>query len=78
MNYLSKNQRYTLLKLNNDLTSLHDISEKVLVRIHKDPLTVKNIPEDTLEEERTFIYKWTNISETEEIEFEENRFNRRR
>ena len=73
MNYLSKNQRYTLLKLNNDLTSLHDISEKVLVRIHKDPLTVKNIPEDTLEEERTFIYKWTNISETEEIEFEENK-----
>lgn len=73
MNYLSKNQRYTLLKLNNDLTSLQDISEKVLVRIHKDPLTVKNIPEDTLEEERTFIYKWTNISETEEIEFEENK-----
>ncbi|NCB65238.1 MAG: hypothetical protein EOM48_03590 [Bacilli bacterium] len=73
MNYLSKNQRYTLLKLNNDLTSLQDISEKVLVRIHKDPLTVKNIPEDTLEEEKTFIYKWTNISETEEIEFEENK-----
>lgn len=73
MNYLSKNQRYTLLKLKNDLTSLQDISEKVLVRIHKDPLTVKNIPEDTLEEERTFIYKWTNISETEEIEFEENK-----
>jgi len=73
LNYLSKNQRYTLLKLNNDLTSLQDISEKVLVRIHKDPLTVKNIPEDTLEEERTFIYKWTNISETEEIEFEENK-----
>ena len=34
MNYLSKNQRYTLLKLNNDITSLQDVREKILVRTY--------------------------------------------
>ena len=71
MNYLPKNQRYTLLKLNNEFATLDDVKEKVLVREHKDPLAVKNIPEGTPEDEKTFLYKWINVSEAEEIKFEE-------
>ena len=57
MNYLSKNQRYTLLKLNNDITSLQDVREKILVRTYTDPLNIKNIPDGTPEDERTFLYR---------------------
>lgn len=71
MSYLHKNQRYTLLKLNNELATLDDVKEKVLVREYKDPLKVKNIPEGTLEDEKTFLYKWINASEKENIKFEE-------
>lgn len=71
MNYLSKNQRYTLLKLNNDITSLQDVREKILVRTYTDPLNIKNIPDGTPEDERTFLYKWNNISDIEEIIFED-------
>lgn len=70
MNYLPKNQRYTLLKLNNEINNLDDVKEKILIHEYRDPLKVKNIPEDTPEEEKVFLYKWTNVSETDRIMFE--------
>lgn len=75
MNYLQKNQRYTLLKLKNEIDNLNDAKEKILTREHKDLLNVKNIPEDLGEEEKFFISKWINISEVEKIYFEENEEN---
>ncbi|EGP5667524.1 TPA: hypothetical protein QFG14_000250 [Enterococcus faecium] len=71
MNYLAKNQRYTLLKLNKEFSTLDDINTDILTKVYKDPLTVKKIPEDTPEDERIFIYKWINISDVEEVKFDE-------
>lgn len=71
MNYLKKNQRYTLLKLNNDLVSLENIRDVTLKHTYEEPLSVRNIPEDTEKDEKTFYSKWTNISEIDSLDFEE-------
>ncbi|MFC6347863.1 hypothetical protein [Vagococcus carniphilus] len=70
MNYLQKNQRHTLLKLNKDFSKMEHIEEKLLSKIYEESLTIKNLPKDLSEEEKTFYYKWTNKSEIEEITFE--------
>lgn len=71
MNYLAKNQRYTLLKLNNNFENLEDVRNKVLVRDYKEPLTVKNIPVGTPDDELHFLYQWTNTSDNYEINFDD-------
>ncbi|GEK89985.1 hypothetical protein SAMN04488100_13128 [Alkalibacterium putridalgicola] len=70
MSYLSKNQRYTLLKLNNDFKNLESVKENIFSRTYVEPLSVKSIPEDT-SDEKNFFSKWTNITEIENINFDE-------
>lgn len=70
MGYLSRNQRYTLLKLKTSFTSIEDVQKRILTRIHDEPLNVKNIPEDADPAETMFRYEWHNSSEPELIKFE--------
>lgn len=70
MAYLSRNQRYTLLKLKKTFTSISDVQERILKREHLEPLSVKNIPEGADLNEVNFKYEWHNSSEQEEITFE--------
>lgn len=70
MGYLKKSQRYTLLKLKTSFTSIEDVQENILDRVHNEPLRVKNIPDDADQSELTFKYEWQNPSDPEEIEFE--------
>ena len=70
MSYLSKSQRYTLLKLKTSFTSIEDVQQRILTRDHDEPLTVKNIPSDANQDELTFKYEWNNASDPSQIKFE--------
>lgn len=70
MAYLSRNQRYTLLKLKKTFTSISDVQARILNREHHEPLSIKKIPEGADQNEVTFKYEWHNSSGHEEIKFE--------
>lgn len=72
MNYLQKNQRYTLLKFkNSEVNSLTDLKNKILTKEHLEPLNAKNI-EDIPLEEKNFLSKWARTTTEDEIEFQAN------
>lgn len=69
MSYLSKNQRYTLMKLTNVISSEQDVREKILQREHQEELVAKGIPETIAYEEKNFFSKWLRSSNLETISF---------
>lgn len=74
-NQLSKNQRYTLLKLSNEFSDLKKVLERVVNKEHNfwQPLTVvKNISEEVAHDEKNYLYKWDNFSNIESINFNNN------
>ncbi|MFK4912063.1 MULTISPECIES: hypothetical protein [Lactococcus] len=71
-NQLTKNQRYTLLKLSNEFSDLEEVLERIVNDHHNfwQPLTaVKNIPEEVEHDEKNYLYKWDNFSSIENISF---------
>lgn len=69
MSYLSKNQRYTLMKLTNVISSEQDIREKILQREHQEELVAKGIPETISYDEKNFFSRWLRSSNIELIRF---------
>lgn len=69
MNYLQKNQRYTLYKLKSEISDFNDVQKEILDKDYRDILTAKNIPHDVPEDDRYFISKWVTSSQENEVEF---------
>lgn len=69
MSYLSKNQRYTLMKLTNVISSEQDVREKILQREYQEELMAKGIPEEISYDEKNFFSKWLRSSNIESISF---------
>lgn len=70
---LSKNQKYTLLKLSNEFSNLDDVQKNIVNAEHRywEPLTaVKNIPESVPHDDKHYLYKWDHFSDVEEITFD--------
>lgn len=70
---LSKNQKYTLLKLSNVFANLDVVQKEIVNKEHKywEPLTaVKNIPDSVPHDDKNYLYKWDHFSNIEEINFD--------
>lgn len=69
MNYLQKNQRYTLFKLKSEISDFNDVQSEILEKDYRDKLTTKNIPDNIPEDEKYFISKWVTTSKVNEVVF---------
>lgn len=65
MNFLSKNQRYTLYKLKNLENKPNCMIENILSKTHVDKLKLKNMPEGLSEQEKSFNSNWIAIEDLE-------------
>lgn len=67
---LRKNTRYKLLRLTEEIDSLDAVREKILERIYKTLLPLKNLPEDMEDDEKYYYSRWnveTNNTESNSI-----------
>ncbi|MCH7321805.1 hypothetical protein LZ480_07845 [Solibacillus sp. MA9] len=69
MNYLQKNQRYTLYKLKNEIADFNYVQNEILEKKFREKLSTKNIPENIPEEDKYFISQWVSSSEETEVNF---------
>ncbi|MTN46493.1 hypothetical protein GMB51_15350 [Turicibacter sanguinis] len=56
---LNKNTRYKLIRLTDEIKSLEAVKEKILTRISRETLGLKQLPEEMCDEEKYYFSSWS-------------------